>query len=73
MVRQKPAKRPRATKLMRETPEAIAMLRQPREKMALVQELEPDRAILSDYRNVLGRGIIELRRIRAGVNTARGC
>jgi hypothetical protein len=47
--------------------EIVAMLRQLREKMPLVQELEPDSRMLRDYKNMRGWAIIELRRIRAGV------
>ncbi len=41
------------------------MLRQLREKMALVEELEPDNRMLQEYQHMRGWAIIELRRIRA--------
>jgi hypothetical protein len=51
---------------MRETMEMVAML-QLRKKMALLEDREPDSRMLRDCRHMLGWPIIELRRIRAGV------
>jgi hypothetical protein len=50
-----------------ETAEVVAVLRQLREKMGVVEELEPDNWMLRDYQHMRGWAIIELRRIRAGV------
>ncbi len=58
---------PRISKTARETMKTVAMLRQLREKMALVEELEPDNRMLREYEHMRGWAIIELRRIRAGV------
>lgn len=62
-----PTKRPRVNKLTRETAEIVAMLRQLREKMALVEQCEPENPMLRDYQYMRGWAIIELRRIRAAV------
>ena len=43
------------------------MLRELREKMGVVEELEPDNRTLREYQHMRGWAIIELRRIRAGV------
>jgi hypothetical protein len=52
MAKKKPTKRPRVSKLARETGEIVALLRQLREKMAVVEDLEPrqpDATRLSAY------------------------
>jgi hypothetical protein len=64
-MKRKPEKRSRVSKVTRETMEIVAMLRQLCEKMALVEELEPDSPTLRDYRHMQGWAIIELRRIGA--------
>lgn len=69
-MHRKPAKRPRVSKLTRETAEIVALLRQLREKMTVVEEFEPDNPMLSDYQHTRGWGIVELRRIRAAVELA---
>ena len=51
----------------RDTAEIVALLRELREKMALVEELEPDNTMLRDYQYFRGWAIVELRRIRAAV------
>ena len=66
----KPTKRQSVSKTARGTMETIAVLRQLREKMGIVEELEPDCRMLRDYQHMLGWAIIELRRIRAGVELA---
>jgi hypothetical protein len=55
------------SKTASETAEIVALLRDLREKMGLVEEMEPDSAMLRDYQHMRGWAIIELRRIRAGV------
>ncbi len=55
------------SKTARETAEVVAVLRQLREKMAVVEELEPDSRMLRDYQHMIGWSIIELRRIRLGL------
>ena len=62
----KPTKRQDISKTARETMEIVAMLRQLREKMGLVEELEPDNRMLQEYQHMRGWAIIELRRIRQG-------
>jgi hypothetical protein len=54
------------SKTARETMEIIALLRQLREKMRLLEELEPDNRMLREYQHVRRWAIIELRRIRNG-------
>jgi hypothetical protein len=61
----KPAK-PRVSETARETAEIVVLLRQLREKMGVVEELEPDNRMLREYQHMRGWAIIELRRIRAG-------
>jgi hypothetical protein len=53
------------SKTARETVEIVALFRELREKMGLVEELEPDNRMLREYRNLRGWAIIELRRVRA--------
>jgi hypothetical protein len=57
----------RISKTARETSEIVALLRQLREKMGVVEELEPDNTMLREFQHMRGWAIIELRRIRAGV------
>ena len=57
----------RVSKTARETAEIVALLRQLRERMGIVEELEPDNRMLREYQHMRGWAIIELRRIRAGV------
>ncbi len=66
-IKRKAPKRatPRVSKTARETSEVVGLLRQLREKMALVEELEPDNRMLREYQHMRGWVIIELRRIRA--------
>jgi hypothetical protein len=59
----KPAK-PRVSETACETAEIVALLRELREKMGLVVELEPDNRMLREYQHIRGWAIIELRRIR---------
>jgi hypothetical protein len=61
----KPAK-PRVSKTARDTAEIVALLRQLREKMGIVEELEPGSRMIREYQHICGWAIIELRRIRAG-------
>jgi hypothetical protein len=56
---------PRMSKTARETGEIVALFREFREKMGIVEELEPDNRMLCEYRNLRGWDIIELRRVRA--------
>ncbi len=55
---------PRISKTSRETAEIVALLRELREKIGLVEALEPDNRMLRDYQHMRGWAIIELRRIR---------
>jgi hypothetical protein len=50
-----------------ETAEIVALLRQLRERMGVVEELERDNRMLVDYQHMRGWAVIELRRIRAGL------
>jgi hypothetical protein len=59
----KPAK-PRVSDTASEIAEIVALLRDLREKMALVEEFEPDNRMLRDYQHIRGWAIIELRRMR---------
>jgi hypothetical protein len=61
----KPAK-PRVSETACETAEIVALLRDLREKMGLVEEIEPGNRMLREYQHMRGWAIIELRRIRAG-------
>jgi hypothetical protein len=54
----KPAKQP-VSETVRETAEIVALLRDLREKMALVEELEPDNRMLREYRYMRGWAIID--------------
>jgi len=56
---------PRVSKTARETSEIVALLRELREKMEIVEELEPDNEMLREYQYMRGWAIIELRRARA--------
>ena len=60
-------RQPRVNKTARETAEIVAMLRELREKMGVVEDLEPDNKMLRDYQHMRGWAIIELRRLRQGV------
>jgi hypothetical protein len=51
----------------RDTGEVVALLRELRQKMGIVEELEPDNRMLREYQNMRGWFIIELRRIRASL------
>jgi hypothetical protein len=62
----KPAK-PRVSDTACETAEIVALLRELREKMGLVEEIEPGNRMLREYQHMRGWAIIELRRIRAGL------
>jgi hypothetical protein len=62
--RRRPA---RVSKTAREISEIVALLRRLREKMGVVEELEPNNTMLREYQHMRGWAIIELRRIRAGV------
>jgi len=53
------------SKTARETGEIVALFRELREKMGIVEELEPDNRMLCEYRSLRGWAIIELRRVRA--------
>jgi len=55
----------RMNKTARDTGEVVALLRALRERMGLIEELEPDSRMLREYRHMCGWCIIELRRIRA--------
>jgi hypothetical protein len=59
----KPAK-PRVSERACKTAEIVALLRDLREKMGLVEELEPGNRMLREYQHIRGWAIIELRRIR---------
>jgi hypothetical protein len=59
----KPAKR-RVNETACETAEIVALLRELREKMASLEELEPDNRTVREYQNIRGWAIIELRRMR---------
>jgi hypothetical protein len=59
----KPAKQ-RVSETEREIAEIVALLRDLREKMGLVEELEPDNGMLREYLHICGWAIIELRRMR---------
>jgi hypothetical protein len=61
---------PRVSKTARGTREIVALLRQLREKMGLLEEFEPDNRMLREYQHVRGWAIIELRRIRYGAELA---
>jgi hypothetical protein len=63
----KATKRQGVSRTARETAEVVAVHRQLREKMGVVEELEPDSRMLREYQHMRGWVIIELRRIRAGV------
>jgi hypothetical protein len=58
-----PAK-PRVSETACETAEIVALLRDLREKMGLVEEIEPGNRMLREYQHIRGWAIIELRRIR---------
>jgi hypothetical protein len=60
----------RVSKTARETGEVVALLRELREKMGIVEEFEPDNRMLQEYQNMRGWVIIELRRIRASLELA---
>ena len=47
--------------------EIVALLRELRERMGVVEELEPDNRMLREYQHMRGWAIIELRRIRAAI------
>jgi hypothetical protein len=54
----------RVSKSARETAEVVALLRELRGKMRIVEEVEPDNDMLQEYQNWCGRTIMDLRRIR---------
>jgi hypothetical protein len=56
--------KPRVSETACETAEIVALLRDLREKMGLLEELEPDNSTLREYQNIRGWAIIELRRMR---------
>jgi hypothetical protein len=58
----RPRAKPGISKTARETSEIVVLLR---EKMGIVEELEPDNRMLREYRHMCGWAISELRRIRA--------
>jgi hypothetical protein len=62
----KSTKRKGMSKMALKTAEIVAVLRQLRERMALVEEFEPDNRMLREYRHMRGWVIIELRRLRLG-------
>jgi hypothetical protein len=59
----KPAK-PRVSETACETAEIVALLRDLREKMGLIEEIEPGNRMLREYQHMRGWAIIEQRRIR---------
>jgi hypothetical protein len=60
----------RVGKTARETGEIVALLRELRESMRIVEELDPDNSMLREYQSTRGWVIIEPRRIRASLELA---
>jgi hypothetical protein len=58
----------RLTKIASESADVMSMLRRLRESIGQIEDLEPGQEKLRrDYQHMLGWAIIELRRIRAGL------